>query len=120
MYTNECGKIKVFISISFLMVAYMYGSYLSVHISKTVGDRKIVPLPYLNMKNREDETPEEKFKREHKDLQKEGEKWMKDTANYCMIVATLVTTVVFAAAFTVPGGTNQDTGNPYLLEKYLV
>ena len=75
-----------------------------------------MPVPYLNMKNREDETPEEKFKREHKDLQKEGEKWMKDTANYCMIVATLVTTVVFAAVFTVPGGTNQDTGTPIHLK----
>ena len=53
-----------------------------------------MPLPYPNMKNREDGTPEEKFKGKHKDLQKEGEKWMKDTANHCMIVATLVTTVV--------------------------
>ena len=33
-----------------------------------------------------------------------------------MIVATLITTVVFAAAFTVPGGSSQDTGTPILLK----
>ncbi|KAK4577804.1 hypothetical protein RGQ29_028074 [Quercus rubra] len=37
----------------------------------------------------------------HKNLRREGENWMKDTANYCMIVATLITT---------------DTGNPILLK----
>jgi len=41
---------------------------------------------------------------------------MKDTANYCMLVATLITTVVFAAAFTVPGGNNQETGTPFFLK----
>lgn len=34
---------------------------------------------------------------------------MKDTSNSCMIVATLIATVVFAAAFTLPGGDNQQT-----------
>jgi uncharacterized membrane protein len=48
-------------------------------------------------------------------LQENGEKWMKDTANYCMLVATLIATVVFAAAFTVPGGNNQESGIPILL-----
>ncbi|XP_031269163.1 ankyrin repeat-containing protein NPR4-like [Pistacia vera] len=37
---------------------------------------------------------------------------MKDTANSCMIVATLIVTVVFAAVFTVPGGTNEESGMP--------
>ena len=72
---------------------------------------------YLYAKNDTDsETPWELFIREHKDLKTEGEKWMKDRANNCMLVATLVTTVAFAAAFTVPGGSNQDRGTPILLE----
>ena len=79
-----------------------------------------MPPSHMNMKNKNGQTPWELFTTEHETLRRKGEKWMQDTANYCMIVATLVTTVVFAAAFTVPGGTNQDTGNPYLLEKYLV
>ncbi|XP_031247779.1 ankyrin repeat-containing protein NPR4-like [Pistacia vera] len=49
---------------------------------------------------------------EHEKLKKEEEKWMKGTANSCMIVATLIPTVAFAAAFTTPGGTKQDTGTP--------
>ncbi|KAL9451725.1 hypothetical protein AB3S75_013317 [Citrus x aurantiifolia] len=49
-------------------------------------------------------TPREVFTKEHKELVKEGEKWMKETASSCSVVAALITTVVFAAAFTVPGG----------------
>ncbi|XP_062161766.1 ankyrin repeat-containing protein ITN1-like isoform X3 [Alnus glutinosa] len=76
---------------------------------------KIVPLSYVNMKNFEGETPKEIFIKRHTYLQKDGEKWMKDTANYCMLVATLIATVIFAAAFTVPGGSNQETGTPIFL-----
>ncbi|KAK0578001.1 hypothetical protein LWI29_003570 [Acer saccharum] len=46
---------------------------------------------------------------------KEGESWMKKTAESCMLVATLIATVVFAAAFTVPGSVKQDTGAPNLI-----
>ncbi|XP_038895418.1 ankyrin repeat-containing protein ITN1-like [Benincasa hispida] len=53
-------------------------------------------------------SPRELFTQEHKGLVEEGEKWMKKTANSCMLVATLITTVVFAAIFTVPGGYNND------------
>nr|DAD39368.1 TPA_asm: hypothetical protein HUJ06_013691 [Nelumbo nucifera] len=41
---------------------------------------------------------------------------MKDTATSCMVVATLIATVMFAAAFTVPGGNNSNTGIPIFLE----
>lgn len=37
---------------------------------------------------------------------------MKNTANSCMVVATLIATVVFAAAFTFPGGNNDKDGTP--------
>ncbi|XP_059440137.1 ankyrin repeat-containing protein ITN1-like [Corylus avellana] len=76
---------------------------------------KIVPHTYVNRENSKHQTPKEIFTKQHKNLQKEGEKWMKDTANYCMLVTTLIATVIFAAAFTVPGGHNQDTGTPILL-----
>lgn len=46
-----------------------------------------------------------------------GEEWLKQTAESCMIVATLIATVVFAAAFTVPGGVKDDTGSPNFLRK---
>ncbi|GKA05764.1 ankyrin repeat-containing protein, partial [Tanacetum coccineum] len=58
------------------------------------------------------ETPEMVFTREHANLVKEGEQWMKTTAESCSITAALIVTIVFAAAITVPGGSNQETGIP--------
>ncbi|KAK9289990.1 hypothetical protein L1049_008152 [Liquidambar formosana] len=57
-------------------------------------------------------TPAVIFTEEHEDLVKEGEKWMKDTANSCTIAAALIATIAFAAAITVPGGNNGDSGLP--------
>ncbi|CAH1448922.1 unnamed protein product [Lactuca virosa] len=66
----------------------------------------------IKQKNSFDETPQMVFTREHKELVIEGEKWMKATAESYTITAALITTIVFAAAITVPGGNNQDTGIP--------
>ena len=52
------------------------------------------------------------FTRTHKELVTDGEKWMKSAAESYTITAALITTIVFAAAITVPGGNNQDTGVP--------
>ncbi|KAL4614491.1 hypothetical protein ACB092_07G057900 [Castanea dentata] len=77
---------------------------------------KIVPPSYLKMRNSDNLTPWEVFTDKHKELRGEGQKWMKDTVNFYIVVATLITAVVFAAAFTVPGGTNPDTGTPIMLK----
>nr|GFB79546.1 ankyrin repeat-containing protein [Tanacetum cinerariifolium] len=66
-------------------------------------------LTDLNIYN---ETPDMVFTREHANLVMEGEKWMKATAESCSITAALIVTIVFAAAITVPGGSNQETGIP--------
>ncbi|XP_062162644.1 ankyrin repeat-containing protein ITN1-like isoform X2 [Alnus glutinosa] len=78
---------------------------------------KIVPKSFVNEKNKDNETPKEIFIKTHANLQKKGEKWMKVTANYCMLVATLIATVIFAAAFTVPGGSNLETSIPNFLRR---
>ena len=57
-------------------------------------------------------TPRELFTREHIEMKNEGEKWMKETATSCSVVATFIVTIMFAAAFTVPGGNDQNTGLP--------
>ncbi|XP_017984382.1 PREDICTED: uncharacterized protein LOC18587244 [Theobroma cacao] len=57
-------------------------------------------------------TPRELFTKEHEELRKAGEKWMKSTAQSGMIVATLITAVVFTTASSVPGGTNDKDGTP--------
>ncbi|KAL5852577.1 hypothetical protein ACOSQ3_007695 [Xanthoceras sorbifolium] len=80
---------------------------------------KIMQPSLRDMQNLRGHTPKELFTMTHKDLQKSGEKWMKSTSKSCMLVATLIATVVFAAAFTIPGGNDQDTGTPIHLDKIL-
>ncbi|KAK4564377.1 hypothetical protein RGQ29_006447 [Quercus rubra] len=80
------------------------------------GLEMIVLPSFQKMRNSDNLTPWDLFTKEHENLRRDGEKWMKDTANYCMLAATLIITVVFAAAFTVPGGSNQETGTPILLK----
>lgn len=70
---------------------------------------------HQEVKNQDGKTAWQLFREEHKGLIEEGEKWMKDTSNSCMIVATLIATVAFASLLTVPGGNNQDKGIPIFL-----
>ncbi|KZV57407.1 ankyrin repeat-containing protein-like [Dorcoceras hygrometricum] len=67
--------------------------------------------------NKEKKTPKMLFTEKHHELKLQGEKWMKDTANSCTIAAALIATVVFAAAFTVPGGIDSSSGKPIFLNK---
>ncbi|XVE53998.1 hypothetical protein DITRI_Ditri03aG0047400 [Diplodiscus trichospermus] len=70
----------------------------------------LLPPTFRGMKNHEGKRSAAVFTEAHKDLVREGEKWMKDAANSCTVVAALIA-VVFAAAITVPGG-NADSGSP--------
>lgn len=79
-------------------------------------ERLVQPM-YKEMENSMGFTPQLLFSNEHKQMKREGEKWMRETASSCMVVATLIATVVFAAAFTVPQGNNNDTNTPSLLYK---
>lgn len=64
----------------------------------------------LEAKNEEGKTPFAIFLQDHKELLKEGDQWMRATATSCMLVATLIATVVFAAGFSVPGGNGENNG----------
>ncbi|PON41664.1 Transmembrane protein [Parasponia andersonii] len=77
--------------------------------------KNLVQPPYKKAKNKEKERPEELFSAAHKNLLKDGEVWMKKTAESCALVAILIATVVFAAAFTLPGAHNGD-GTPMHLQ----
>lgn len=68
------------------------------------------------MRNCAGVAPHDLFLEQHAQVMKEGEKEMKQTAKSFMLVTMLITTVVFAAAFTVPGGYDNGTGAP-ILEK---
>ena len=56
-------------------------------------------------------TPHELFKKNHKEMKKEGEISMKGTATSCTVVGALIVTMMFAVAFQVPGG-NSEEGIP--------
>ncbi|RHN73348.1 putative ankyrin repeat-containing domain, PGG domain-containing protein [Medicago truncatula] len=70
----------------------------------------------IKSKNSKDMTAEELFSNEHEKLREDAESWMKKTAESCMLISTVIATGVFAAATTLPGGTD-DTGKPNYLKK---
>ncbi|XP_044496051.1 uncharacterized protein LOC123218612 isoform X1 [Mangifera indica] len=68
-------------------------------------------------RNKEGKTARALFTEEHKELRKKAEKWTKEIANACIVAATLIATVAFTAALTVPGGTNEGTGTPHFVQR---
>ncbi|KAL8513030.1 hypothetical protein ACS0TY_019277 [Phlomoides rotata] len=73
---------------------------------------RFVPPSLKEYKNDMGQNPKMLFTEEHRELKAQGEKWMKDMANACSIATALIATVVFTAAFTVPGGVSSETGIP--------
>ncbi|MCI72947.1 ankyrin repeat-containing protein, partial [Trifolium medium] len=57
-------------------------------------------------KNGDGKKPFDVFIESHEELVKAGEKWTKDTASTYIAVDSLVLTIMFAAAFAIPGGNN--------------
>ncbi|KAL5773218.1 hypothetical protein ACOSQ2_013142 [Xanthoceras sorbifolium] len=80
---------------------------------KSVED--IMPSFFTKHRDKQNLTAKELFIEKHTDKLKEAQKWIKQTSHSCSQVAVLVATVVFAAAFTVPGGTDDKNGTPILL-----
>ncbi|CAB4299286.1 unnamed protein product [Prunus armeniaca] len=80
--------------------------------------KSLVVLPSgVGAYNKQGMRPHELFTQNHNKLKEEGEKWMKDTATSCTVVGALTITIMFAAAFTVPGGNNGGTGFPLFLDE---
>ncbi|KAG2688463.1 hypothetical protein I3760_09G096600, partial [Carya illinoinensis] len=62
-------------------------------------------------------TAEQFFNKENKEFRTSATEWLKRTSEGCTVVAVLIATVAFAAAYTVPGGPNSQTGTPILVNK---
>nr|XP_043617926.1 protein ACCELERATED CELL DEATH 6-like [Erigeron canadensis] len=69
---------------------------------------KITPRDLRYSKNNKGQTPYDLFSENNEETVSKGLKWTRD----CMVVATLIITIAFAAAFTIPGGYNQEIGLP--------
>ncbi|GMP67143.1 hypothetical protein CsSME_00027232 [Camellia sinensis var. sinensis] len=78
---------------------------------------KICPSHLIKHINFDGQTAEELFEVKTKKLCHEAKDWYKRTAEHCSLVAVLIATVAFAAAYTIPGGPNQNTGIPLLLDQ---
>ncbi|TKY68762.1 Ankyrin repeat-containing protein [Spatholobus suberectus] len=79
--------------------------------------RKMIPEHYNMHCDIDGHTPEDMLAIEHDEMLKEAQKWLKETAQSCSTVAILVATVVFAAAYAIPGGTEK--GTPVFLHSHV-
>ncbi|XP_030967853.1 uncharacterized protein LOC115988419 isoform X2 [Quercus lobata] len=77
--------------------------------------RKIIPSHYIMHCNNKGKTADELFQDTHAGLLELAQKWIKETSQSCSAVSVLVATVVFAAAYTVPGG-NDASGRPNFID----
>lgn len=79
--------------------------------------KNVCSADFFEIINNEGKTAEELFTKANATLRSEAKDWLKRTAENCTIVAVLIATVAFAAAYTIPGGPNQSTGYPVLLDQ---
>ncbi|XP_028068438.1 ankyrin repeat-containing protein At5g02620-like isoform X2 [Camellia sinensis] len=79
--------------------------------------KKISTAHFIEHFNNDGLTADKLFAKNNAKLRTEAKEWLKRTAENCSIVAVLIATVAFAAAYTVPGGPNQNTGYPLLQTK---
>ncbi|XP_011001718.1 PREDICTED: ankyrin repeat-containing protein At3g12360-like isoform X2 [Populus euphratica] len=82
--------------------------------------QKVIPSHYVTLRNDEGKTADELFKESHQDQLKNAQKWIKETTQSCSTVAALVATVVFAAAYTVPGGSDKNGTPNFINSPYFV
>lgn len=76
--------------------------------------KEVLPPHLIDHRNNEKQTAEGFFATTHKALRETSVEWLKRTSEGCSVVAVLIATVAFAAAYTVPGGPNNQTGFPVL------
>ncbi|KAI3891350.1 hypothetical protein MKX03_031446 [Papaver bracteatum] len=86
------------------------------------GVQSMLKINYKARRNKNGNMAQSIFTEDHKELVKEEEEWMKDTSGSCMLIASLIATVAFAASFTVSGGNISDNhsskdGTPVFLGK---
>ena len=78
-----------------------------------------IPPHYVPLLNKEGKTARECFEIAHEEQLQKAQTWIKETSQSCSTVAALVSTVVFAAAYTVPGGSEKGRpifiNSPYFL-----
>ena len=67
--------------------------------------------------NNQNKTAEELFATTNEKLHGKAKEWLMHTTENCTILSVFIATVAFAAAYTVPGGSDRSTGIPILHSK---
>ncbi|KAL9444405.1 hypothetical protein AB3S75_017569 [Citrus x aurantiifolia] len=81
--------------------------------------KEIMPRHYIMHRDKEKNiTASDLFNLTHEDQLRKAQEWIKETAQACSVLAILIATVVFTAAFTIPGG-NNEKGFPHFLRSPL-
>ncbi|CAA3029190.1 Death-associated kinase 1 [Olea europaea subsp. europaea] len=71
-----------------------------------------MPLHFFVRHNKESKTARDIFTESHKELVKNGSKWLINTSTSCSVVAALIATVAFATSSTFPGGFKEESDKP--------
>ncbi|KAG5234710.1 ankyrin repeat-containing protein [Salix suchowensis] len=82
--------------------------------------QEVIPSHYVTLQNKTGKTAEDLFKVSHKEQLESAQKWIKETTQSCSTVAALVATVVFAAAYTVPGGSDEEGTPNFITSPYFL
>ncbi|KAJ6292320.1 hypothetical protein OIU78_024490 [Salix suchowensis] len=77
--------------------------------------QEVIPSHYATLTNKEGKTAGDLFKESHEKQLENAQKWIKETTQFCSTVAAGVFTIVFAAAYTVPGGSDEN-GKPNFID----
>ncbi|KAJ6416356.1 hypothetical protein OIU84_002246 [Salix udensis] len=77
--------------------------------------QEVIPFHYATLPNGTGKTAGDLFKESHEKQLENARTWIKETTQSCSTVSALVATVVFAAAYTVPGGSD-DNGKPNFID----
>ena len=79
--------------------------------------KSLSKMSVSNPLNNDNKTAEELFAATNEQLHQDAKEWLMRTTQNCTIPSVFIATVAFAAAYTVPGGPNQDIGIPILHSK---
>ncbi|XP_060974718.1 uncharacterized protein LOC133039784 [Cannabis sativa] len=109
---------KVIINIPLLLLLLFLLSYIN-RSSAIILEVETFAGQAIEYEDSNKQKPKDVFTENHSNLMINGETWMKETSQSCTIVGALIVTIMFTAAFTVPGGNNQDSGYPIFLNKIL-
>ncbi|KAJ6416360.1 hypothetical protein OIU84_002249 [Salix udensis] len=77
--------------------------------------RDVIPSHYATLPNGTGKTAGDLFNASHEKQLENAQKWIKETTQFCSTVAAGVFTIVFAAAYTVPGGSDEN-GKPNFID----